>query len=43
MWIIGFAEGGFIGPWWSEADALAYREMHLAGRVANVLRVDPVA
>jgi hypothetical protein len=40
MWIIGFAEGGFVGPFPSQASALDYRTKHLAGRVANVFPLE---
>lgn len=43
MWIISFAEGGMIGSWPTEAEAKAYRSLHLQGRIANVHQVEIVA
>jgi hypothetical protein len=41
MWIIGFAEGGFVGPFWTKTGAILYRDSHHADRVANVYYVEP--
>lgn len=40
MWIIGFAEGGFIGPFVSRKIAEDYRDLYLPGRVANIHKVE---